>query len=289
MSVSAKAGVVPAARPDEAPVELPAPYRGRLARLRARFGYSILIAIEAVFILSLWEWLTGISGLVNPVFLPPPSKVVTALIEFFVTGSIWPHLQFSATNWSTGYLLASVLGVVLGVLMGTFEPVGRLVSPLAWALYATPHISIMPMLVIWFGFGPAPIIALVFVSAVFPILLTTAAGIRTVDPAVISAGYVFGASWGQLQRKVVLPATLPFFVTGMRIAIPTSLIGMVIGEILGVGRGIGAVLALGTASFRVDQSIAAIVILVTTSLTLLRLFGAFEHRIAPWRRAGAGA
>jgi NitT/TauT family transport system permease protein len=167
--------------------------------------------------------------------------------------------------------------------MGTFEPVGRLLSPIAWALYATPHIAIRPMLVIWLGFGAAPVMALVFVSALFPILLTTAMGIRTVDPAMISAARVFGANWLQLQRKVVLPATLPFVVTGLKLAIPTSLIGMLVGEILGTGQGLGSILALGTATFRVDQSIAAIVVLVTCSLLLLQVFSFFERRVAPWR------
>lgn len=285
MSLGTDARMLRTARAAEAPLELPAPRQGRLPRLRARFGTVILIATEAAAVLILWELLTGVTELVNPVFLPPPSRVVVALVEFFASGFIWPHLQFSATNWSIGYVLASLFGVSLGVLMGTFEPVGRLVGPLAWTLYVTPHISIMPLLIIWLGFGAAPIIALVFVSALFPVLLTTSAGIRTVDPALIRAGQVFGASWVRIQLKIVLPATLPFIVTGMRLAIPTSLIGMIIGEILGIGRGIGAVLALGTATFRVDQSIAAVVIAVTSSLTLLRVFAIVERRIAPWLHA----
>jgi NitT/TauT family transport system permease protein len=203
----------------------------------------------------------------------------------FVSGEVWPHLRFSATSWVVGFGLAAFVGVVVGLLMGAFTSVGRLLGPLAWSLYATPHISIRPMLVIWFGFGAAPIMALIFVSAIFPILLTTAAGVRTVDPTMIRAARVFGGSWFDIQRKIVLPSTLPFVVTGLRLAIPTSLIGMLVGEILGSGQGLGAILALGTATFRVDQAIAAIVILVVTSLTLLRVFGWLERWLAPWRHA----
>jgi ABC-type nitrate/sulfonate/bicarbonate transport system permease component len=271
----------------EPPLELPAVERSPLGHLRHRFGYPILIAVETALFLALWEFLTAGSRLVNPVFLPPPSKVVGALVELFASGEIWPHLRFSASTWSLGYGLAAVAGVSIGLLMGAFIPVGRLLGPIAWSLYATPHISIRPMLVIWFGFGAAPIVALVFVSAIFPILLTTAAGVRTVDPAMLRAGQVFGGSWLDLQRKIVLPSTLPFVVTGLRLAIPTSLIGMLVGEILGSGQGLGAILALGTATFRVDQAIASIVILVTASLALLRLFGWIEHRVAPWRRSEA--
>jgi ABC-type nitrate/sulfonate/bicarbonate transport system permease component len=269
------------------PLELPAVDVGALGRFRRRFGYAVLITVEAILFLALWEFLTGMSGLVNPVFLPPPSKVVAALVDLFTSGEVWPHLRFSATTWSIGYGLAALVGVGVGLLMGAFQPVGRLLGPLAWSLYATPHISIRPMLVIWFGFGAAPIIALVFVSAIFPILLTTAAGVRTVDPTLLRAGEVFGGRWVDLQRKIVLPATLPFVVTGLRLAIPTSLIGMLVGEILGSGQGLGAILALGTATFRVDQAIAALVILVTTSLALLRLFSIIEAKIAPWRSDGA--
>jgi NitT/TauT family transport system permease protein len=269
----------------EPPRELPAAPLTAVAAFRRRFGYPLLIAVEAAVFLGLWEVLTGVSRLVNPVFLPPPSRVVAALIDMFATGEIWPHLRFSATTWTVGYSLAALFGVTIGLLMGAFTPVGRLVGPIAWSLYATPHISIRPMLVIWFGFGAAPIMALVFVSAIFPILLTTAAGVQTVDPMMLRAGKVYGGSWLEIQRKIVLPSTLPFVVTGLRLAIPTSLIGMLVGEILGSGQGLGAILALGTATFRVDQAIAAIVILVTISLSLLRLFGWLEHKIAPWRRS----
>jgi NitT/TauT family transport system permease protein len=268
----------------EPPRELPAAPLTVVGAFRRRFGHPLLIAVEAVLFLGLWEYLTGVSRLVNPVFLPPPSRVVGALVDLFATGEIWPHLRFSATTWSVGYGVAAVVGVTIGLLMGAFTPVGRLVGPIAWSLYATPHISIRPMLVIWFGFGAAPIMALVFVSAIFPILLTTAAGVRTVDPGMLRAGRVYGGSWFDLQRKIVLPSTLPFVVTGLRLAIPTSLIGMLVGEILGSGQGLGAVLALGTATFRVDQALAALVILVTMSLSLLRLFSWIEHRVAPWRR-----
>jgi ABC-type nitrate/sulfonate/bicarbonate transport system permease component len=268
------------------PVELPAPRGSTFQRFRARWGNRLLVAFEGVLFLGLWEWATVGSGLINPVFLPPPSRVFGTLVDLFASGSIWPDLRFSATSWSVGFGLAAVVGVTLGVLMGAFEPVGRLIGPLAWSLYATPHIALRPMLVIWFGFGAAPIMALVFVSAIFPILLTTAAGARTVDPALLRAGEVFGGRWVDIQRKIVLPSTLPFIVTGLRLAIPTSLIGMLVGEILGSGQGLGAILALGTATFRVDQAIAAIVILVATSLTLLRVFGALERRLAPWRETG---
>jgi NitT/TauT family transport system permease protein len=272
-------------RADAPPVELPPLDRGGLDRLRRRFGYPVLIVVEAAIFLGLWELVTAGTRLVNPVFLPPPSRVAGALVELFTSGEIWPHLRFSATTWSVGYGIAAIVGITLGLLMGAFTPVGRLLGPLAWSLYATPHISIRPMLVIWFGFGAAPIMALVFVSAIFPILLTTAAGVRTVDPVMLRAARVFGAGWVDVQRKVVLPSTLPFVVTGLRLAIPTSLIGMLVGEILGSGQGLGAILALGTATFRVDQALAALVILVSTSLTLLRIFGWVEHQVAPWRRS----
>jgi NitT/TauT family transport system permease protein len=271
-----------AVRP-EPPLELPSVDRGRAGRFRERYGYLLVILLEAVVFLAVWEWLTAVSRIVNPVFLPPPSKVAGTLVDLFASGFVWPHLRFSATSWLIGFGLAAIVGVTVGLLMGTFMPIRMLIGPIAWSLYATPHISVRPMLVIWFGFGAAPIIALVFISALFPILLTTAAGVQTVDPAMVRAARVFGARGHDIQRKVVLPATLPFVVIGLRLAIPTSLIGMLVGEILGSGQGIGAVLALGTATFRVDQAIAAIVILVVTSLILLRLFSWIERRVAPWR------
>jgi NitT/TauT family transport system permease protein len=121
---------------------------------------------------------------------------------------------------------------------------------------------------------------------VFPILVNTASGPRTTDPVLTRAARVFGASRAQWYRKVVLPSSVPFVATGLRTAIPASLIGLLVGEILGAPAGLGAMVALGANTFRAEESFAAILVLIILSVSLLRGFRALEERVAPWRKVG---
>ena len=144
------------------------------------------------------------------------------------------------------------------------------------------------MTTIWFGFGATPIVFLVFLSAVFPILLNTATGIKTVEVSLLRAGRVFGASWWELYRKVRLPWTRPYVFAGMRTAIPTSVIGLLVGELVGSPKGLGAVIMIATSRFKTEQAFAAIVMLVVFSVGMVRLLTLAERLTAPWIRDDRG-
>jgi ABC-type nitrate/sulfonate/bicarbonate transport system permease component len=127
------------------------------------------------------------------------------------------------------------------------------------------------------------VIGLVFYAALMPIMLTTAAGAATVNEDVIRAARVYGIRGIALRRKVTVPATLPFITTGMRLAVPTSLIAVLVAEFLGGSAGLGRQLALSAATFKVDQIFAVIIVLVAISTSMVVLFGLLEKRFAPWR------
>lgn len=247
----------------------------------------ILVAIEILLLIAVWQFLIGTLQLVNPVFLPPPSKIAGAIATLTASGAMVEAAVASLTNFAIGYGLAVVVGVGLGLVLGGSRAMGKLVAPLIWALYAMPLIAIRPMTTIWFGFGNMPIIFLVFLSALLPIALNTMAGVRTVDRSLLRAAKVFGASRLETYRKVVLPATVPFVLTGLRLAIVTAWIILIIAELVGAPRGFGQILGVATSRFRVDQAFAMIVVIVIISVSSVRILGYLERRVAVWRPGGS--
>ncbi len=243
----------------------------------------LLVLVEVVTLVGLWELAQGQLKLVNPVFLPPPSKVVAALTRLAGSGDLQAAISYSMGNFLTGFVLAAVLGVALGLVVGGWRPATKLVAPAIWALYSMPLVAIRPMTTIWFGFGTLPIIFLVFLASLLPVALNTMAGVRTVDPSLRRAAAVFGASRMQIYVKVILPATVPFVLTGLRLAVITGWIILLASELIGAPRGLGQLLAVATSRFFVDEAFAVIVLVVAMSVTTVRIVGLFEARVSSWR------
>ncbi|MFN8518520.1 MAG: ABC transporter permease [Chloroflexota bacterium] len=260
---------------------LPPPIRARTDRQLPIA--QLLLVVEFVVIIAIWEFAQGSLKLVNPVFLPPPSRVWDALMRMIGNGTLIDAAVYSVTNFLIGYGLAAVAGVVLGLVIGSWRPGIKLIAPLVWALYAMPLIAIRPMTTIWFGFGATPIIFLVFLSAMLPVILNTMAGVSTVDPSLKRAARVFGADRLQTYRKVILPATVPFVLTGLRLAVVTGWIILLASEIHGAPNGFGALMSVAQSRFRVDQAFAIIVVIVILSVCSVRLIGLLESRVSSWR------
>ncbi len=247
-------------------------------RRRSPFRRPTIIVLELLGMLAFWHLAVVTFEWVNPLFYPPPGKVLGALGDLWEEGVLAENIRFSVTVWSKGYLIGAVSGVAFGVLMGTSNATYRLGAPIVWSLWATPLIALRPMTAVWFGFGDRPIIFLVFLGTFFPIALNTAAGAREVDGSLIRSARVFGANRWEEFRKIRLPWTRPYIFAGMRLAIPTSIIALLIGELLGSSKGLGALITLNTSRFRTDRTFAVILVLVLLSVTLVQIVEALDHR-----------
>lgn len=261
---------------------MPPPIRARSDGRRIPKAHLLLVG-EFVAIVLVWELLQAHIKAVNPVFLPPPSRILDAFGRLVANGSMLEAAVASFKNFLIGYTLAAIVGVALGLLIGSWKPGVKLVAPLVWALYAMPLVAIRPMTTIWFGFGDAPIIFLVFLSAMLPIILNTMAGVNTVDPSLKRAAAVFGANRLDRYRKVILPATVPFVLTGLRLAVVTGWIILLVSEIHGGSAGFGALMSVAQSRFRVDQAFAILVVIVIASVLSVRLIGLLEVRVSSWR------
>jgi NitT/TauT family transport system permease protein len=258
-----------------------------LAGLSTR-GKAVVIAIEVVVLLLLWQLVVGVLGWINPVFLPPPSAIAQGFGEIVSNGSLAANAGISVQAWLTGFALAVVVGIPVGLLMGSSLPVDRVIGPIAWTIYATPSIAYQPLAKAWFGFGIGPVVFLVTISALFPILLNVAAGMRTANPSIIRAARVYGAGRMRLYRSVYLPSTMPFLFAGLRQAVVLATIGMVVAELAGSSTGMGALIIRASNTYQTDQAFAAIAIVVLWSVGMTQVVTAIERWVAPWTRKGKG-
>ncbi len=249
-------------------------------------GKAGVLAIEVVVMLVVWQLVVGVFGWINPVFFPPPLAIAQGFGELVASGTLEANLAISLQAWLTGFVIAVVVGIPVGLLMGASLPVDRVVGPIAWTIYATPTIAYQPLAKAWFGFGIGPVIFLVAISAMFPILLNIAAGMRTTNASIIRAGRVYGASRLRLYRSVYLPSTVPFLFAGLRQAVVLATIGMVVAEMAGSAAGIGAVIIRAANTYQTDQAFAAIAIVVVWSVSMTQVVTLVERWVAPWTRKG---
>ena len=246
-----------------------------------------LVLTEFALIAALWQWVIEGLELVNPLFLPPPSRMLSGGADLISSGELWVHLRVSAFEWFIGYGAATFFGVVLGLAMGGWRPFTKLAGPWLWALYAAPWVAFQPLFTVWFGYGPEAVVFLVLTAAIFPILFNTAAGVEAVDTDLTRCASVFGARTGHKVWRIILPATTPFIFVGLRHGAVSATLGLLVGEIVGGSVGIGALISLKTAQFQVGA--AFFLILVTVLFTsvfnqaLLRL----GRWVAPWYFMGA--
>ncbi|WP_022892839.1 ABC transporter permease [Agromyces subbeticus] len=247
-------------------------------------GRAAVLAVEVLLLLVVWQLVVGVWGLVNPVFFPAPLDIARGFGELVASGSLAANAAISLQAWLIGFALAVVVGIPVGLLMGGSLPVDKVVGPIAWTIYATPTIAYQPLSKAWFGFGIGPVIFLVTVSALFPILLNVAAGMRTTSPSLLRAGRVYGASRFELYRKVFLPSTVPFLFAGLRQAVVLATIGMVVAEMTGSSSGMGALIIKAANTYQTDQAFAAIFVVVIWSVSMTQVVSLVERWTAPWTR-----
>ena len=274
-----KAGVADAAKtsvPAFAPAE---PMVAGNVWMRHRTAITRTIAIIIFF--GVWEWSVDGGG-VNPLFLSSPSLVAQRLIEVFADGSIWPHMAASGEIAFWGFLFSVLIGVPLGTLMGRSRLARDTLEPFIMAKYSSPTVAFLPLLIIWLGIGAPSKIALVFLGAVFVIIINTEVGVSTVDRRLVETARSFTASELQILIKVVAPAALPYIVAGMRLAIGRVLIMVVVAELYAATAGIGYLIFQAGASYDTAMLFVGVVILATTGIVLNSLLRAVERRAAPW-------
>jgi ABC-type nitrate/sulfonate/bicarbonate transport system permease component len=242
----------------------------------------ILGAIGLIAVLTVWELSVNV-GLVRANWVSSPSRIVAMAPTVFGQDNILAHLQISAIEFFWGFGLAVLVGVPLGVLTGWYRTMRGLTEPLISALFATPTVALVPILILIFGIDAPSKAAVVFLSAVWPIVINTSAGIQVLDKGWLDAARTFGAGDARIFRTIGLPATIPFIISGLRTAVARGLVGVVVGELYASRGGIGFYLNRAGQTFQTDKYYVAVVIIALIGVVVVYLLQRLEKRFARWR------
>jgi NitT/TauT family transport system permease protein len=264
-------------QPAEAAIRIPG-QPGRWARYE-----SLLVGSAAVAVfVTIWQ-LVAFRRVVPELFLPGPIDIAGAFASYIAKGSIWPDMWISGQELLLGFALSIVVGLPLGILMGWYRHLNQALDPFVTFFYSIPRVALTPLLIIWFGIGLNSKIAVVFLGAIFAILINTAAGVKSIDPALIKAARSFGASDAQLFRTVVVPGSVPFILTGVRLGLGHALTGVVVGELIAAQAGVGRMIAIAGATFQTSQVFVGLVIVATTGVLLTFVISRIEQRFQSWK------
>ena len=240
----------------------------------------LVSAASTVTVLLLWE----IFGRqVNPLFLSYPSAIARALAQVLATGEFQRQALVSLQVFAIGLGAALVLGIALGLLMGRYRLAEYLFDPYVYAFDATPRVALIPILLLWFGLGIPSRVAIVFLSGLFPVLMNTFSGVRTVSAGLVEVGRAYGAHERQLFAKIILPAALPFIMAGVRLAIGRALIGIITAEMFAAVTGLGSLLIRYSSALATDKFFVPVIFLSLLGVILNGAVEKLQKRMAPWK------
>jgi NitT/TauT family transport system permease protein len=231
-----------------------------------------------------WE-VIGRYILTNPLFFAPLSEVAEAAVQLWSTGELQKHIWVSFSELMQGTFAAIVFGIAAGVGIGISQRVRDYTEIYITALYATPLVAVTPLLILWLGIGVFSKAAVVFLTAVFPILINTAAGIRSTDPLLIEVARSFCGTRSQIITKVMLPAAVPFMLTGIRLGIGRGIVGVVVGELFGARAGLGYLIFTSGQTFEVPALFVGILALAAMGVGLTFAAQLVERYALRWRRS----
>ena len=243
----------------------------------ALYRYGFVVAI-----LIVWEI---IAPFISPIFFTSPSKIAIAFYETTVSGELPYFLAQSLEVMVYGLVTAIVVGIPLGVAMARIRWLDWALDLPINALYATPLVAVVPLLVLWFGIYLKAKIIVVFLFAVFPILINTYQGVRECDKGMIEVAQSFRSSEWRMWQDVLLPFAVPYIIAGLRLAIGRGLIGMIIAEFYTTISGLGFMITKYANVFAMDKTFVPVIVLMVLGVSLTTLLKWVGRRIAPWSAA----
>jgi ABC-type nitrate/sulfonate/bicarbonate transport system permease component len=239
-------------------------------------------AAVSVF-LAVWELVGNTLQLINPMFMSAPSLIWKAAVQLFTSGEIWNDLYVSGIEFGWGYFLSIIVAIPFGIAIGWYKKLAYLCDPFVNAMNATPRVALLPLVIIWLGIGILSKVGIIFLGAVFPLLINTRDGVKTTPVNLLNAARSFGASEWQIFRSVVLPSTVPFILTGLRLAVGRALIGVMVGELYAATAGIGFMITVAGATFQTDKVFVGVLIFAITGMVMTDILDRIERRFDRWR------
>jgi ABC-type nitrate/sulfonate/bicarbonate transport system permease component len=244
---------------------------------------KILGAASVATFLILWELVGNTFQLINPMFMSAPSLIWKAAVQLFGSGEIYNDLYVSGVELFWGYALSVLVAIPFGIMVGWYKKMSYIFDPFINAMNATPRVALLPLVIIWLGIGILSKVGIIFLGAVFPIMINTRDGVKTTPYNLLTAARSFGASEWLLFKTVVLPSTIPFILTGMRLGLGRAIVGVMVGELYAATAGIGFMITVAGATFQTDKVFVGVLIFALTGMIGMELLTRVEGRFSKWR------
>lgn len=256
------------------------PRSSRFARTWWERACRLLLVLGPIAVaIGLWELGVSLSG---SRLVPAPSAVADAGYELARTGDLWVHVAVSARRAMLGFFVGSSAGVVVGLAMGRLQAFRLSLEPFLQLLRPIPAIAWVPFSILWFGVGESPKVFVIAIGVFFPVWLNTYLGARGMERTYLEAAQTFGVTGLEQFRRVVLPATLPHIVAGLRVGLSLAFILLVAAELTGTSSGMGALVSQSHLVFRTDLMVVGMVLLGATGAFADYLFSRLIRRLVYW-------
>ena len=263
------------------------PTAPRRRRPRGRRVYSrkqrwIIGVLNLATFFLVWQLAATMSD-IPELFLPSVTDVFRELQEMSAEGILWGNLWISAWIYIIGMAISLAIAIPMGLTIGGIRILDKILSPYIWALYTTPRLILMPLILLWVGINDTARIVIIVLSAVPATLVVVMEGVKTVDNSLLNAARSFGAGRTEMFRFVVFPATVPFIATGVRMGVSRGLIGLFIGELFTGTNGIGYIITLSSKTFNSARTFGMLLIFILFCIAMVGLSQMLERRVSQWR------
>lgn len=248
---------------------------------------NVVMSLTSILlVLAFWEYF---GRDVNPIFASYPTAIAAAAVDLVREGTLLAAVSDSLRPMLLGYGIAVALGVPLGLLIGRYRTVEAALGFYITGGYAMPMVALIPLFLLWFGLGFTVKVAVVVVMTIFPVVINTWAGVHAVPRTLVEVGVSFMASQASIMRKIILPATVPYIMTGLRLGVGRAVIGIVIAEFFTAIGGLGGMIIRAGQRFDTAELFVPVVVLMMLGVGLTNLVGYFESKVAPWQKGISGA
>ena len=247
-----------------------------------RYEPLVIGTVAVAVFFTVWQGVAS-ARIWSPLFLPGPSDVWVAFVELVKDGELATDIAVSGQEFGIGYALAALVGIPFGLLLGWYPRLRYVFDPFITFFYATPRIVLIPLFIIWLGIGVESKIAVIYLGAVFAILINTMAGVRSLDASLLRVARSFGAGDLHIFRTIALPGSVPFILTGMRLGIGHALIGVVVAEYVAAQHGLGRMMMIAGNTFQSPKVFVGLFMIAFAGLVLTYALQRLERHFDAWR------
>lgn len=253
------------------------------AARRERTQVFLVRAAAGIGMLVLWQ---ACAAAFAPAYIARPLAILGQVPGVFGDQSFWSAAGSTLLAVLEGLVIAVVIGTVIGLVMGRLRDIDRVLRLYVDSFYAMPLVALVPLLTVWFGYTPTARLVVVVIEAVLPVIFSVAEGARSLSAEFTDVARAYRAPWWRVWAGIVLPASLPYLLGGIDLAIGRALVGAVVAEFIASLNGLGYYILFNVRSFQENKAMLALVLLVVFALAVRGLIGLYVRRGLPWYRAG---